>query len=122
MTRIPKQNKHAKPLLDYIESNPECTINHICRDMGMLRNTVEYNINRLLESGLIYVCDWEILPGRTSPSRMFEIGPGENVPYPHLGKKLSQRRYDRRVRTQQRIAQASAAMGPFAVAAAQVMR
>ena len=62
------------------------------------------------------------LPGRTSPSRMFEIGPGENVPYPHLGKKLSQRRYDRRVRTQQRIAQASAAMGPFAVAAAQVMR
>lgn len=125
MRRIPKQNRTAGPILAHVDANPGGTINEICAATGVRRDAAEYNVNMLVRMQLIHISGWEVPPGRSSPSRMLEAGAGHNAPFPRRGRAhriASQRRYDDKRRRQRLIAWASMAMGPFGVAAAQVMR
>lgn len=124
MSRIPKQNRTAGPILAHIEANPGATINEICKATGVRRDAAEYNVNMLIRMQIIHISGWKIPHGRSSPSRMLESGAGRNAPFPRRGrayKIASQRRYDDKRRLQRLIARASMAMGPFGVIAAQVM-
>lgn len=125
VNRIPKHNKSARPMLAYIDANPGCTINEICGDTGIKRDTAEYNANMLVGMGLIHVSDWEMPKGRSSPSRMFVMGPGTNAPFPRRGiafRRAVKRRSDAKRRHKKRIIQATEQMGPFGIVAAQIMR
>lgn len=125
MKEIPKHNKHAAALLAFIRAHPLCTTAEIVEGTGMRRGSVYYNVNRLVDAGLIHVPAYSRDGDTNYPTRQFMAGSGANRPRPKLSRKqmlARQAAWARDRNASRRVIRHAQSMGPFGVAAAQVMR
>lgn len=125
MKKIPKHNRHALAVLEFIRAHPLCTTAEIEEGTGFRRRSVYYSVNRLIEAELIHVPSYSRDGDTNHPTRQFRSGPGANRPKPKVSKRHileRQNAWVRRRDARQRVIKQAQSMGVFGVVAAQVMR
>lgn len=116
----------GKRIIAYLEEHPMSTIPEIIAGSGMKHNTVYVTVNRLVAEGHIHHPGFGEQPVKRSyPPKAYMAGPGPNVERKKVTRRQTAERQNRWHREQYRRDRArklAQTLGPFAVAATQVMR